>query len=292
MFPRIRHCPARGHRGRADRRHRARRDARRAAARAVDRRRRRRRCRRRRPCRGLSPARSRRSSMATGRSSSTPPSCSSPSACLPGTTPGWRSMAASLPPRSRGRPGGRARRASADGAGGGVRRRGAARRLGGRPLPLRHRRRPASSGSALLAGGLLGVARRRRRVTGLSYLGLLAIPQRHIFTVTGWLITLLAAGMAAQAVFYLNAADVLPSSTARSGILPAILSQSSIPGLVLHTLIGYTDRPTAMQIIAYLATIAAMVAPDALRAQFRPQADHRRSLDFGSALQSRRPSTT
>jgi high-affinity iron transporter len=29
---------------------------------------------------------------------------------------------------------------------------------------------------------------------------------------------------------------------------------------VLHTLIGYTDRPTELQLIAYLATLTAMAA--------------------------------
>jgi high-affinity iron transporter len=114
-----------------------------------------------------------------------------------------------------------------------------------------------SSGSALLTGGLLGVAA-GAVVTGLSYLGLLAIPQRLIFTVTGWLITLVAAGMAAQAVFYLNAADVLTVLNRALWDTSGILSQSSIPGIVLHTLIGYVEKPTGMQIIAYVATIAAM----------------------------------
>ena len=60
-----------------------------------------------------------------------------------------------------------------------------------------------TSGNDLLIGGLLGVLG-GVALTGLSYLGLLVIPSRHIFKVTGILITLLAAGMAAQAVFYLR----------------------------------------------------------------------------------------
>ena len=128
-----------------------------------------------------------------------------------------------------------------------------------------------TSGSSLLAGGLLGVAG-GAAITGLSYLGLLAIPQRQIFTVTGWLITLLAAGMAAQAVFYLNAADVLTAFNRAVWDTSGILSQSSIPGLVLHTLVGYIDRPTGMQIIAYVATVARHGRPDALRRAVPAQA--------------------
>jgi high-affinity iron transporter len=35
-----------------------------------------------------------------------------------------------------------------------------------------------------------------------------------------------------------------------------MLSESSIPGRALHTLIGYTDQPTEMQIMVYLAVLA------------------------------------
>jgi high-affinity iron transporter len=115
-----------------------------------------------------------------------------------------------------------------------------------------------TTAGGLLVGGLLGVLG-GVAVTGLSYVGLLAIPQRHIFTVTGWLITLVAAGMAAQAVFYLNSADVLTVLNGELWDTSGLLSQSSIPGLVLHTLVGYTERPTGMQVIVYLATIAAMI---------------------------------
>lgn len=120
----------------------------------------------------------------------------------------------------------------------------------------------AASGTtamAVLVGGVAGVVA-GAAVTGLSYLGLLTVPQRHIFAVTGVLITLLAAGMAAQAVFYLDGAGYV---TVLEGVVwdtSAVLPQSSVLGLVLHTLIGYTDRPTELQLIAYVATIVAMLA--------------------------------
>src|SRR5664279_5541977 len=60
-----------------------------------------------------------------------------------------------------------------------------------------------TSGAALLLGGVLGIAA-GGAFTGLTYIGLLAIPTRHIFSVTTWLIALLAAGMAAQSVQFLN----------------------------------------------------------------------------------------
>jgi high-affinity iron transporter len=115
-----------------------------------------------------------------------------------------------------------------------------------------------SSGTSMLTGGLLGVLG-GVAVAGLSYLGLLAIPQRYIFTVTGWLITLLAAGLAAQAVFFLNSANVLTALNTEVWDTSAFLPQDSAVGLVLHTLIGYTDRPTGMQLVAWVAVIVGMV---------------------------------
>jgi len=38
------------------------------------------------------------------------------------------------------------------------------------------------------------------------------------------------------------------------------LPQDGIVGRMLHALIGYTDRPTELQLVAYLATLAAMAA--------------------------------
>ena len=131
-----------------------------------------------------------------------------------------------------------------------------------------------SSGSALLAGGLLGVAG-GAALTGLSYLGLLAIPARHIFKVTGILITFVAAGMSAQAVFYLDAAGVLTVLDAEVWDTSWLLSQTSMVGLMLHTLLGYNDQPTAMQVIIYLATIMGMVA--LMRYAAMPTAAERRA---------------
>jgi high-affinity iron transporter len=41
-----------------------------------------------------------------------------------------------------------------------------------------------------------------------------------------------------------------------SGVLP----QDGMLGRLLHTLIGYTDRPTELQLLVYLATLALMAA--------------------------------
>ena len=114
-----------------------------------------------------------------------------------------------------------------------------------------------TSGSALLVGGVLGIAA-GAAFTGLTYFGLLAIPNRYIFSVTSWLIALLAAGMAAQAVQFLNNAGVLVALDRTVWDTSWLLSDGSLFGKLLHTLIGYTERPTEMQLMTYIATLFAM----------------------------------
>lgn len=113
--------------------------------------------------------------------------------------------------------------------------------------------------AAMLTGGALGLAA-GAAVSALMYFGLLSIPAHRLFSVTGWLITLLAAGMASQAVLFLQNAGYL-----QFGMMPLwdtswLLSDDSIAGRLLHTLIGYTDQPDGLQLAAYLFAIAAIVA--------------------------------
>ena len=114
-----------------------------------------------------------------------------------------------------------------------------------------------TSGAALLVGGLLGIAA-GAAFTALTYAGLLAIPSRYIFSVTSWLIALLAAGMAAQAVQFLSNAGVIVALDRTVWDTSWLLSEVSIPGKLLHTLIGYTERPTELQLMTYIATLFAM----------------------------------
>jgi high-affinity iron transporter len=94
----------------------------------------------------------------------------------------------------------------------------------------------------------------------LTYFGLITIPMRHLFAVTSGLIALLAAGMAAQAVAFLQQANILTAFGETVWDTSWILSDSSFAGRALHTLIGYVDQPTAMQLIAYAATLTVIVA--------------------------------
>ncbi|HVI13004.1 MAG TPA: FTR1 family protein [Pseudolabrys sp.] len=111
--------------------------------------------------------------------------------------------------------------------------------------------------SAALIGGVLGIVA-GAAFTALTYLGLLAIPNRHIFSVTSWLIALLAAGMAAQSVHFLNNAGVVVALDKTVWDTSWLLSENSILGRMLHALIGYTEQPTQMQLLVYILTLVAM----------------------------------
>jgi high-affinity iron transporter len=115
----------------------------------------------------------------------------------------------------------------------------------------------ASDGGSALSlaiGGLMGLVL-GAGVCLLTYFGLMRIPQRALFATTTVLITLLAAGMAAQAVAFLERANWLTSLDTVVWDSGWLLSETSIAGRTMHTLIGYTDQPTEMQLLVYAAVL-------------------------------------
>jgi high-affinity iron transporter len=61
--------------------------------------------------------------------------------------------------------------------------------------------------------------------------------------------------MAAQAVAFLERANWLTSLDTVVWDSAWLLSEKSIAGRAMHTLIGYTDQPTEMQLVAYVAVL-------------------------------------
>ncbi|HEY3644836.1 MAG TPA: FTR1 family protein [Gammaproteobacteria bacterium] len=117
----------------------------------------------------------------------------------------------------------------------------------------------AGSASSMVVGGLIGAAT-GVAVGVLMYRGLLKIPMRYFFNVTGWLVLLIAAGLAAQAAAFLNQAGWLPTLGSSLWDSSRLLDQSSITGKMLHTLIGYTARPSGIQLLFYVATLCTILA--------------------------------
>jgi high-affinity iron transporter len=111
--------------------------------------------------------------------------------------------------------------------------------------------------AALLFGGLVGVAL-GAAVSFLLYRGLLAIPLHRMFSVTTWLIALVAAGMAGQAAATLANIDLIPSWGFELWDTSWLLPQDTILGRALHALMGYSDRPMGVQLAAYLVVLAVL----------------------------------
>ena len=109
------------------------------------------------------------------------------------------------------------------------------------------------SGLSLVLGGLLGLLL-GAGMSALTYRGLAVIPPRHLFKVTSILIGFMAAGMAAQSVAFLEQADIATGLGDVVWNTSSLLADNSIAGRVLHTLLGYTGKPTELQLVVYLAT--------------------------------------
>jgi len=111
---------------------------------------------------------------------------------------------------------------------------------------------------AMLAGGVIGVLG-GGLVSFVSYRGLLAIPTGKLFAVTNALVALLAAGMAGQAAVYLVQANALPSLGDQVWDTSWLLRDDGLLGRALHALVGYSDRPMGVQLIAYGVVLATLI---------------------------------
>ncbi len=114
------------------------------------------------------------------------------------------------------------------------------------------------SAVSMLVGGMLGVLA-GAGVSALMYLGLLTIPPGRLFAATSGLITLLSAGLAAQAVAFIQQAGYAEVLTGTVWDTSWLLADDSLPGRLFHTLVGYTDQPSGAQLVVYVFTIAMIV---------------------------------
>jgi high-affinity iron transporter len=108
--------------------------------------------------------------------------------------------------------------------------------------------------TAMTLGGALGLVL-GVAAGGAIYWGLVSIPMRHLFRVTSWLVLLLAAGLASQGAAFLMQANLLPALGGNIWDTSFLLSDQSLPGRVLHTLIGYTAQPAGIQLVFYAVTL-------------------------------------
>lgn len=110
------------------------------------------------------------------------------------------------------------------------------------------------STSNVAAGGVLGMA--GGLALGVAmYLGLLRIPLRWFFAVTGGLVLLLAAGMAGQVARFLIQADLLPALAEPLWDTSAVLPNESPLGTFLHALVGYDAQPAGLQVLFFCVAL-------------------------------------
>jgi high-affinity iron transporter len=107
---------------------------------------------------------------------------------------------------------------------------------------------------AMLVGGTTGLAL-GVAVGAAIYWGLARVSMRFLFKVTSWLLILLAAGLASHAAAFLMQAELLPPLGNNLWDTSFLLSEYSLPGRVLHTLIGYSAQPAGIQLVFYVVTL-------------------------------------
>ncbi|GAM59626.1 putative cytochrome [Vibrio ishigakensis] len=112
-----------------------------------------------------------------------------------------------------------------------------------------------TSTQEILVGSSLGAL--GALVTGvLMYLGLIRVNIAKVFDVFAVFMTFLSAGMAINAVSKLTAIDVFPAIIPQVwDTTPYFDHHSNWLALVMHVLLGYTEKPSLMQLIVYVAVL-------------------------------------
>ena len=93
----------------------------------------------------------------------------------------------------------------------------------------------------------------------VMYQGLLRVPVNHILRVAGWLLILLAAGMAGKAADLLVVIGVIPSLVDTLWNTSHILSANGNIGQFLSVMIGYNDEPSGMQVAVFATSLITMI---------------------------------
>lgn len=118
-------------------------------------------------------------------------------------------------------------------------------------------REAGSSAYGMLAGGFSGLA--LGALLGFAiYRGMLRIPTRYVLQVTGWLLMLLAAGMASQAAWNLVVIGAIPPLVDTLWNTSSWLPQSGFAGALLHVMVGYDDQPSGMQVLVFIVSLLTM----------------------------------
>ncbi len=90
----------------------------------------------------------------------------------------------------------------------------------------------------------------------LLYNGLLRIHIKHFFNTINVMLILLSAGMASQLANYISSINLIEVLSEEIWDSSWLLSETSFTGKILYSLLGYSSKPTELQVIFYLGSIA------------------------------------
>ena len=92
-------------------------------------------------------------------------------------------------------------------------------------------------------------------VGALLYLGLMKYAGKYIFKISTILLTLIAAGLAAEAAGIMTSSGIIELFSDQLWDSSWLVDNDSITGKVLNVTIGYDSRPNGMQMAFYFTTI-------------------------------------
>lgn len=117
-----------------------------------------------------------------------------------------------------------------------------------------------SSGTRVFVGGLIGLA-----VAGgagwLVVVGGKRLPLKQFFSVTGVVLVIFAAGLAARGILFLQQGSILASADYAVYDLTSVhfLTQGSEIGKFLSAMLGWDPRPSVEQLLAWVAYVAVVL---------------------------------
>ncbi len=104
--------------------------------------------------------------------------------------------------------------------------------------------------SNLVLGALSGFT--ISALTGfVLYKGILKISGKYLFKTTSLLLSLIAAGMAAQAANLLQSAEIISWNQTPLWDSSWLVSQNSMLGKILGVVVGYIENPTGLELVFY-----------------------------------------
>ena len=110
---------------------------------------------------------------------------------------------------------------------------------------------------SMVSGSFLGLIS-GAAVGAALYFGMVKISPRALFSITSWMLILLAAGMASQAVGFLQAGGFISVLSSTVWDSSKWISDNSLLGNILHTLVGYNAQPSIMQLVIYMTVFFAI----------------------------------